>query len=155
MIRKFDIKNDLSFIKESITSQDYTKYIRENSTNKDFDNTEILIVEIKEKKYGFIELKDIDNFNKRVTINIYMNKTNNFINSLAMFKVISMLFKERNFHRVSIKVKGSNLKMKNILNKCGVFLEGVILDDNEAVYLYSILDYEYNYIKNTILGIEK
>lgn len=74
LIRKFEFEKDISFIKESIKSQEYTQYIRENTTDKDFENTEILIVEINDEKYGFIELKDIDILNKRITINIYMNK---------------------------------------------------------------------------------
>lgn len=154
LIRKFEFEKDISFIKESIKSQEYTQYIRENTTDKDFENTEILIVEINDEKYGFIELKDIDILNKRITINIYMNKKNNMINSLAIFRVISILFKERKFHRISIKVQESNLNMRNILDKCGVFLEGSIINDNRIVYLYSILDYEYEKIKQRILGVE-
>lgn len=76
------------------------------------------------------------------------------INSLAIFRVISILFKERKFHRISIKVQESNLNMRNILDKCGVFLEGSIINDNRIVYLYSILDYEYEKIKQRILGVE-
>lgn len=155
MIREFEFEKDWLFIKESINSCTYTKYIRENTTEKDFYNTEILIVEINEKKYGFIELKDVDLLNKRVTINIYMNEKNNIINSLAIFKVVCTLFKERKFHRISIKVKESNLNMRNILDKCGVFLEGTIISNNQVIYLYSILDYEYDSIKNRILGVNR
>lgn len=151
MIRKFEFEKDISFIKESIKSPEYSKYIRENTTDKDFENTEILIVEINDEKYGFIELKDIDISNKRVTINIYMNRKNNMINSLAIFRIISILFKERKFHRISIKVQESNLNMRKILDKCGVFLEGSIIADNRIVYLYSILDHEYEKIKQRIL----
>ena len=42
--------------------------------------------------------------------------------------------------------------MRNILNRCSVFLEGNLIVNNERIYLYSILDYEYNFLKKKILG---
>jgi RimJ/RimL family protein N-acetyltransferase len=148
------LKDDKEFFLECIKSSDYKEYISHDETLKKYDFNNILIVEDNNNNnYGFIQLTDIDYINKNVNLNIYMKNKKSMINILSVFQAVSYLIKDLGFHKVIIKVKSNNLNMINILQKLDVTQEGIIenINYNEKlidVYIFSILDWEYESMKN-------
>lgn len=155
-LRKFDKYKDKEFIEQCLSSDEYRNFISKDDDFNKILNNNIIIIEDK-KKYGFLDLQEIDYTNNNVCLNIYMAFKSSIINAKAMFNSIRYLIEDLGFHKVIMKVDSQNAVMINILDRLNIFKEGIIYDVIQSpgsnvknIHIYSIIDWEYENIKEYI-----
>lgn len=105
-----------------------------------------------EKPVGLLEVYNINDEDSNLAINIFLLDDYTAISGLATFKAVDFIFMQYKVHKIIIKVFDCNERMINILDKLMIFYEGKIMIDcieNRYINIYSILESEYNLMKNS------
>lgn len=140
------VESDKEFVMYCRGKKSYQKFIGDSTS------TANLYIIKYGQPIGLLEVYDINTEDLNLAINVFLLDDYTAVGGLALFKAIDFIFSKYKVHKIILKVFDCNEKMNNILNKLSIFHEGRVIVDcckNRYVNIYSILENEYNAMRNS------